>query len=87
MLLCEKPTFILTKICITRNKQLWELQSFLTRYISVYAVKSCLKADIRNLLEYNNTFINKSASRGLPDADICACRFRWYRNNKVTDLS
>jgi len=59
MLLCEKPTFILTKMRITGNKPLWELQNFLTRYLAVYAVKLCLKADFRNLLEYKKTFINQ----------------------------
>jgi hypothetical protein len=59
MLTCEKPRFILTKIRITGNKPLWELQSFLTRYLSVYAVTLCLKVDICNLLEYKKTFINQ----------------------------
>jgi len=59
-MLCQKPTFILTKIGITRNKQFWELQRVLTRCLSVYTVKLRLKADIRNLLEYKKTFINQN---------------------------
>jgi hypothetical protein len=59
MLFREKPTFILIKIWITINKPLWELQSSLTRYLSLYAVKLRLKADIRELLEYKNTFFNQ----------------------------